>query len=113
MTVRGGYGIFYEPAYPERLVGCALGQQAGLHGRRIRSIAFAEYPGVQLGQRVQRSRESADARSFGCLSIWGPVSWDPDGGRVGYTQQWNFNIQRELPAASFWTSATSEPRAPV
>jgi hypothetical protein len=25
------------------------------------------------------------------------VSWDPDGGRVGYTQQWNFNIQRELP----------------
>ena len=30
-------------------------------------------------------------------SIWGPVSWDPNGGRVGYTQQWNFNIQRELP----------------
>ncbi len=25
------------------------------------------------------------------------MSWDPDGGRVGYTQQWNFNIQRELP----------------
>ncbi len=25
------------------------------------------------------------------------MSWDPDGGRVGYTQQWNLNIQRELP----------------
>jgi hypothetical protein len=29
--------------------------------------------------------------------LWGPVGWDPDGGRVGYTQQWNFNTQRELP----------------
>src|SRR5205085_1970131 len=28
---------------------------------------------------------------------WGPVYWDPNGGRVGNTQQWNFNIQRELP----------------
>ncbi|MDZ7637801.1 MAG: hypothetical protein U5J83_06065 [Bryobacterales bacterium] len=31
------------------------------------------------------------------VNAWGPVSWDPDGGRVGYAQQWNLNIQRELP----------------
>ena len=30
-------------------------------------------------------------------SICGPVSSDPAGGRIGYPQQWNFNIQRELP----------------
>ena len=28
---------------------------------------------------------------------WGPVYWDPNAGKVGNTQQWNFNIQRELP----------------
>ena len=45
-------------------------------------------------------------------SIWGPVSWDPDGGRVGYTQQWNFNIQRELRQGHrCWISAISGPRA--
>jgi hypothetical protein len=27
----------------------------------------------------------------------GGLSWDPDSGRLGYTQTWNLNIQRQLP----------------
>ena len=27
----------------------------------------------------------------------GALYWSPDSGRLGYTQSWNFNIQRELP----------------
>ncbi|MGE5569065.1 MAG: TonB-dependent receptor domain-containing protein [Rhodospirillales bacterium] len=96
-TLRGGYGIFYSPRVPNGWSGVPWGQKMGFAPTNTvnepapNTAAFSwddGYPGV-----VKPATLDPSAASY----LWGPVSWDPDGGRVGYTQQWNFNIQRELP----------------
>jgi hypothetical protein len=46
------------------------------------------YPGVSTYTTPNPSQ--ADSKS-------GAIYWYPNGGRLGYTQSWNFNVQRELP----------------
>jgi hypothetical protein len=97
MTVRGGYGIFYSSRIPNGWSGVPWGNKLGFTATNTvnapapNTAAFdwdTGYNGVVKGASLDPSAAA---------SIWGPVSWDPNGGRVGYTQQWNFNIQRELP----------------
>jgi len=49
------------------------------------------YPGV-----IRPLPQNASLAS-GSPGVWGIVSYDPNAGKNGYTQQWNLNVQRELP----------------
>ncbi len=97
MTIRTGYGIFYSSRIPNGWSGVPWGQKMGyaptntVNDPGSGNYAFNwdnGYPGT-----VKPAAKDPSMAAY----MWGPVSWDPDGGRVGYTQQWNFNIQRELP----------------
>jgi hypothetical protein len=97
MTVRGGYGIFYGGRIPNGWSGVPWGNKLGynvvnqVQQPSPNSAAFNWDNGYNSVPVTAKLDPSA------ARSIWGPVSWDPAGGRVGYTQQWNFNIQKELP----------------
>ncbi|MDZ4797538.1 MAG: carboxypeptidase-like regulatory domain-containing protein [Bryobacteraceae bacterium] len=97
MTARGGYGVFYGGRIPNGWSGVPWGNKLGftmvnqVNQPSPNSAAFNwdnGYSGVSQTAKLDPSA---------ARNIWGPVSWDPGGGRVGYTQQWNFNIQKELP----------------
>ncbi len=96
MTIRGGYGIFYAPRIPNGWSGVPWGNKLGFTAtdtvnQPSPNTAAFDWDGGYNGVVQKASLDPSAA-----YSIWGPVSWDPDGGRVGYTQQWNLNIQREL-----------------
>jgi hypothetical protein len=97
-VLRAGYGIFFNGRVPNDWSGVPYGMKYGF--QQVNNVnqpnsgvpAFnwdSGYPGV-----VQDVGMDPSLATY----LWGPVGWDPDGGRVGYTQQWNMNIQRELPA---------------
>ncbi len=97
MALRAGYGIFYGARIPNGWSGVPWGNKAGFTasntinqpGRGMSALNWDDgYNGV-----VRPSKLDPSLATY----LWGPVTWDPDGGRVGYTQQWNFNIQHELP----------------
>ncbi len=100
-VVRGGFGVFFADRAPNDYYGdpscnvaCA-GWGWGVsnvvnYGNNL-APAFnwdSGYPGVSTVTTPNRSQ--ADVKS-------GPLYWNPNGGRLGYTQSWNLNIQRELP----------------
>jgi hypothetical protein len=98
-TVRGGYGIFYGGRIPNGWSGVPWGNKLGFTAvntvnQPSPNTAAFNWDNGYKGSVVRATLDPSAARS-----IWGPVSWDPAGGRVGYTQQWNFNIQRELPGS--------------
>src|SRR5467141_1226430 len=98
--LRGAYGIFYLARNANGWSGVPWGQTAGFgQENRIRSnIAYESpwnwsnpYPGV-----VRDLPQNASLAS-GSPGVWGIVSYDPNAGKNAYVQQWNLNIQRELP----------------
>ena len=97
MTVRGGYGIFYGGRIPNGWSGVPWGNKLGFTSvNRVNqpspnSAAFNWDNGTTASRRPPHWILPRRAASLV------PSSWDPAGGRVGYTQQWNFNIQKELP----------------
>jgi hypothetical protein len=97
MTVRGGYGIFFNARIPNGWSGVPWSNKSGFTAtnqvnRPAPNTAAFNWDGGYNGV-VKRAEMDPSMAYY----LWGPVSWDPNGGRVGYTQQWNFNIQRELP----------------
>ena len=97
MTLRGGYGLYYSARIPNGWSGVPWGNAAPYGGvnqvvRPAPDTAAFNWDNGYNGQVVRKPLNPSMA-----YDIWGPVSWDPDGGRVGYTQQWNLNLQRELP----------------
>jgi hypothetical protein len=99
-VIRGGYGLFYLARNGNGWSGVPWGQTAGF-GQQDRVASTVDYqspwnwsnryPGV-----VQNLPQNASLAT-GSPGVWGIVSYDPDAGKNGYVQQWNFNIQRELP----------------
>ncbi|MCW5980288.1 MAG: TonB-dependent receptor [Bryobacteraceae bacterium] len=97
-VVRSGYGIFYHGRNPNGWSGVPWGNKTGFQQlNTVQSTtgipAFnwdTGYPGTTM--TLPRNPSLASTSPF----AWGPVSWDRDSHRVGYTQQWNFNIQQEL-----------------
>ena len=96
MTVRGGYGIFYAPRVPNGWSGVPWGNNLGFTSTNTVNAPAPNTPAFNWDNGYNGVVKQATLDPSAAYSIWGPVSWDPDGGRVGYTQQWNFNIQRDL-----------------
>lgn len=97
MTLRGGYGLYYAPRIPNGWSGVPWGNKAGFTATNQVNAVGGDLPAFNWdsgykGTVVQAKMDPSLARY-----LWGPVAWDPDGGRVGYSQQWNISFQRELP----------------
>jgi hypothetical protein len=97
ITVRSGYGIYYAPRIPNGWSGVPWGNKAGFTMTNQMNQPAPDTPAGNWDDGYRGVIRTAVLDPSLAAYIWGPVSWDPDGGRVGYTQQWNFNIQRELP----------------
>ncbi|HBY59661.1 MAG TPA: hypothetical protein DEH78_07540 [Solibacterales bacterium] len=98
--VRAGYGIFYSGRVPNGWSGVPWGWKEGY--KVVNTVNAPSTPGLSAfnwanGYRGVVTPGRLDP-SMGTY-LWGPVAWDPDGGRVGYSQQWNINIQREVMGA--------------
>ncbi len=96
-VLRTGYGIYYVPRVPNDWAGVPYGSQIGFaNDNRVnrKKIGFGTfnwdngYPGKLKWDSPNPSM--AQWR-------WGPVYWDPRGGTNPYVQQWNANLQYELP----------------
>ena len=96
MTLRGGYGIYYSSRIPNGWSGVPWGNKAGFTATNTVNQPSPNTAAFNWDNGYSGVVKNAALDPSLAYSIWGPVSWDPDGGRVGYTQQWNFNIQREL-----------------
>ena len=101
MVIRAAYGIFFADRAPNDYFGdptCSVGCSGwgwGVSNMVNYGGNFAPafnwdggYPGVYSYTTPDPSQ--ADRKS-------GALYWPSGGGRFGYTQSWNFNIQRELP----------------
>lgn len=96
-TIRGAYGMFYSPRLPDGWAGVPWGNYLGFTATNTVNQPAPNTPAFNWDSGYNGVVKTAALDPSAAYSIWGPVSWDPAGGRVGYTQQWNFNIQRELP----------------
>ena len=100
-VVRGGFGVFFADRAPNDYYGdpsCSVGCNGFAYGTSNvvnygNNLAPAfnwdnGYPGVSVATTPNRSQ--ADNKN-------GALYWNPNGGRLGYTNSWNLNIQRQLP----------------
>ena len=97
MTLRGGYGLYYSGRIPNGWSGVPWGNKSGFTATSNQNPTAPNSAALNWDNGYNGVIKRAELDPSMARSLWGPVSWDPDGGRVGYTQQWNFNIQRELP----------------
>jgi hypothetical protein len=99
-VLRGAYGIFYHARNANGWSGVPWGQTAGF-GQENRISAPIDYAPAwnwsDLYPGTTRNLPQNASLAGGSPGVWGIVSYDPNAGKNGYTQQWNLNIQRELP----------------
>jgi hypothetical protein len=100
-VLRTAYGVFFADRAPNDYYGDPTGAVSlngwgwGIsdvvnYGNNL-SPAFNwdnGYPGVPVYRSPNPSQANGQS---------GALYWYPNGGRLGYTQSWNFNLQRELP----------------
>jgi hypothetical protein len=95
-TFRAGYGIFFHGRIPNGWSGVPWGAKYGFqYFNQINPVQEAVptfnwsngYQGVITAPKLDPNLAETQ---------WGVVMWDPAVGRVGYTQQWNANIQYEV-----------------
>ncbi|MBL8216351.1 MAG: carboxypeptidase regulatory-like domain-containing protein [Bryobacterales bacterium] len=110
-VVRGGYGLFYLP-----FIGAAAGWASGVNGFLSSTQMVTSIDGVRPADRLSNpfpnGLQLPSAPGSGLLTNIGQDfgSSGRDGAvdrsnRVGYSQQWNFNLQRELPGRTSFEAA--------
>jgi hypothetical protein len=99
-TIRAAYGIFYLARNGNGWSGVPWGQTAGF-GQENRITSPTDYEAAwnwaSPYHGVTRNLAQNASLANGSPGVWGIVSYDPNAAKNGYTQQWNFNVQRELP----------------
>ncbi|MBI3680647.1 MAG: TonB-dependent receptor [Acidobacteria bacterium] len=105
MVIRGGYGVFFLP-----YIGAASGWASGINGFLSFSPMVNSPDGLRVGDVMSNpfpnglDRPTAPGsglltnigQEFGASGRDGALD---RGNRVGYSQQWNLNIQRQLPGS--------------
>lgn len=98
-TLRGAYGIFYLARNGNGWSGVPWAQTAGF-GQENRVSTTLDYQAAWNWNNpypgAVRDLPQNASLANGAPGIWGIVSYDPNAGKNGYTQQWNFNIQRQI-----------------
>ena len=99
-TIRGAYGIFYLARNANGWSGVPWGQTAGF-GQENRVSSAVDYQSPWNWSNpypgITRDLPQNASLASGSPGVFGIVSYDPNAGKNGYTQQWNLNVQRELP----------------
>lgn len=102
-VIRGGYGVFFLP-----FIGAASGWASGVSGYLSYTPMVASLDGLHpadlLSNPFPKGLQPPTAPGSGLLSSYGQDlgASGRDGAidrsaRDGYSQQWNFNVQRQLP----------------
>jgi len=102
-VIRGGYGVFFLP-----FIGAASGWASGVSGYLSYTPMVASLDGLHpadlLSNPFPKGLQPPTAPASGLLSSYGQDlgASGRDGAidrsaRDGYSQQWNFNVQRQLP----------------
>lgn len=97
IVFRSAYGIFYLARVPNEWSGVPYGNKYGFtQTNQVPSRGIYPafnwdngYPGTVQAAKLDPSNSDG--------SQWNLTTWDPEGGKVAYTQQWNANLQFELP----------------
>ena len=101
IVLRGGYGLYYVPLGNNNYGAVPYGSSYGYHTinqvlQKSQANQFAfNWDGGYPGQDVQTTVSDTSA-----YIPYGPTSVSPDTLTMGYTQNWNFNVQYQF--ASTW-----------
>jgi hypothetical protein len=92
-AVRGAYGIFYNASVFNGFSGAPF--QRGFAATNainnpLNYTSVFNWDGGYPGNFIAPALDPTNWR------LGGVTEWDPNAGRVPYTQQWNLNVQREL-----------------
>jgi hypothetical protein len=109
-VLRSGYGIFYLP-----YIGAATGGAAGMNGFLANSTWLSSLDGLRplhpLSNPFPDGLEIPTGARLGLSTSLGQsIAGGRDGAierfsKTGYAQQWNFNLQRELPGKTIVEAA--------
>jgi hypothetical protein len=98
LIFRSGYGIYFMPHIPNDWNAVPYGRKFGFSLTDIvndpgnNTAAFNwDTPWPAIVKTATLDPSIAETQS-------GPVHWNNNGGKVGYVQQWNANLQHQLPA---------------
>jgi hypothetical protein len=99
-VIRAAYGIFYLARNGNGWSGVPWAQTAGF-GQEDRVTTPVDYQAAWNWSKpfpgVVRNLPQDASLAGGSPGVWGIVSYDPNAGKNGSTQQWNLNVQHELP----------------
>ena len=103
LVVRGGYGFFFYPPYLSQVATRLAGGFSKASSFRSPDGGFTPVFPFSDGMPPPPPGEALDA-SFGAVPLGERPRFSPeflqDDHRTGYSQQWNFTIQKQLPANS-------------
>lgn len=94
LVVRGGYGIVYVGIGNNIWSGVPYGYAPGFMG--VNTVTKVSDQAAAFNWDNGYPGKTVYPTSGGSTIPWGPVSYNPDATRLGYTQNWNAGVQYEI-----------------